>query len=519
MKKNILFNKEKFFVIFLFLFSLLINQYYANFGVSPHDSFSHFDSGYRILLGDHPFKDYWIISGPLVDYIQALFFFIFGVNWVVYVLHASFFNAFLTLATFFFLRSFEVKLFESFIFSLFFSVLAYPSSGTPFVDHHSAFFLLLGIYSLLLAIKNDNFIYWTLLPIFFIFAFLSKQVPTVYVGVSVFFVLIFYSITQNKYKWILISFLSALILLIFLVIFGYSFGIEASNFFEQYISYPQTIGERRFQNYNVTFNGLILHFKFIYLALALLSYNFFKRNFSLNNFYKKKDFIYFLTIILFTFSLILHQILTKNQTFIFFLIPIIFALSYVRVNFKKSLSLLLIFSCFLITTKYHLRFNEERKFHDLKQVNFNLSLKANVIDVKLNGLKWITPENFKNNPAEEMNLLKETKNYLLSDKKNFMLLTNYSFFSSILEKKTYSTTRWHTGDGTDYPRDKNHYFDSYKNLFIKSINKNNIENIYIIHPVNTSEVYRYINESCFFKKEINKLLTVLKTKKECNELK
>ena len=76
MKKNIfVINiKEKILILLLILFSLLINQYYGNKGVFPIDSFSHFDTGFRILLGEYPFKDYWVISGPFVDYLQSIFF-------------------------------------------------------------------------------------------------------------------------------------------------------------------------------------------------------------------------------------------------------------------------------------------------------------------------------------------------------------------------------------------------------------------------------------------------------------
>ena len=110
MKNNILFNKKNFFITFLFIFSLLINQYYGNRGIFPVDSFSHFDTGFRILLGEHPFRDYWVISGPLVDYFQAIFFYFFGVNWQSYILHASLINAVLTLATFFVLRKYKIIL-------------------------------------------------------------------------------------------------------------------------------------------------------------------------------------------------------------------------------------------------------------------------------------------------------------------------------------------------------------------------------------------------------------------------
>ena len=175
MKNSILFNKENLFILFLFFFSLLINQYYGNKGIFPADSFAHFDTGSRILLGEHPFKNFWIVSGPFIDYVQAIFFYFFGVNWQSYVFHASLINGILSVATFLVLRNFQLNIYYSFFYSLAFSILAYPSSGTPFVDHHSAFFSLLGIYSLILGIKNEKKLHWILIPIFF--GFFSSNNP------------------------------------------------------------------------------------------------------------------------------------------------------------------------------------------------------------------------------------------------------------------------------------------------------------------------------------------------------
>ena len=106
---------EKILIAFLILFSLLVNQYYGNKGIFPVDSLSHFDTGFRILLGEYPFKNYWIVSGPFVDYIQAVFFYIFGVNWQSYVFHASFVNAILSVATFLFFRKFNLNIYVNFI--------------------------------------------------------------------------------------------------------------------------------------------------------------------------------------------------------------------------------------------------------------------------------------------------------------------------------------------------------------------------------------------------------------------
>ena len=98
--------REKIVIFFLLLFSIIINQYYGNKGIFPLDSFSHFDRGFGILLGEHPFKDYWVISGPIIDYFQSVFFYIFGINWQSYIFHASLVNALITFITYILLRNF-----------------------------------------------------------------------------------------------------------------------------------------------------------------------------------------------------------------------------------------------------------------------------------------------------------------------------------------------------------------------------------------------------------------------------
>ena len=90
------------YIFFLILISFGTNQYYAYIGVLPVDSFSTFNAGYDILNGAVPFKDYWILKGIIIDFIQAGFFKIFGVSWFSYSIHASIFNSIFALATFYF---------------------------------------------------------------------------------------------------------------------------------------------------------------------------------------------------------------------------------------------------------------------------------------------------------------------------------------------------------------------------------------------------------------------------------
>ena len=84
------------------LFAIIINQFYGNRGIFPHDSTGHFDTGFRILLGDNPVEDYWIVSGFFLDYLQAGLFKLFGVNWQIYVLHASLLNSIFVLTFYFY---------------------------------------------------------------------------------------------------------------------------------------------------------------------------------------------------------------------------------------------------------------------------------------------------------------------------------------------------------------------------------------------------------------------------------
>ena len=142
MKSAKIFFLNNFYAIILFIFAVLICQYTGNRGIFPIDSFGHFDSGFRVLNGEHPFKDFWAISGPFIDYIQSLIFFLFGINWQVYLLSSSLLNGLVSILTYYLLIRFGLDKKLSFFYSICFAILAYPSSGTPFVDHHSTFYQL-----------------------------------------------------------------------------------------------------------------------------------------------------------------------------------------------------------------------------------------------------------------------------------------------------------------------------------------------------------------------------------------
>ena len=188
----------------LYLISLIISSYvftfYSGFrGVSPLDSFLIFDAGFKILNDFHPFKDYWSITGPFLDYIQALIFYIFNVNWFSYVLHAFILNTILTFATFYFFNTIGLKKNFSFIYSLSISILAYPSVGTPFMDHHANILSLISAMVFILALQKKNNSYWFILPTLLVLSFFSKQIQSVFFALF-FITILFFLLYFQKLK-------------------------------------------------------------------------------------------------------------------------------------------------------------------------------------------------------------------------------------------------------------------------------------------------------------------------------
>ena len=157
--------------IVLIFFSFFINYHYSSLGVLPQDTFAYYDTAYRILHGAAPFKDYWTVSGPFIDYLQAAFFFIFGVSWKSYILHGSIINSLTAVSFLYLLKNLDLSRINSLFYALSFSVLANPSMGVPFPDHYSTFFSLIGVFFFLLAIKKKIIFFGFLSQYFFFVLF------------------------------------------------------------------------------------------------------------------------------------------------------------------------------------------------------------------------------------------------------------------------------------------------------------------------------------------------------------
>jgi len=505
-KKSILY----FYYIFLVIFSFSINYWTASRGVFPIDTFLHFDAGLRILNNELPIRDYWIVHGLFVDYIQSLFFKIFGVNWKSYVIHSSLFNLILTIFSFKIFKDFNIGNFKAFLLAISFSILAYPVSGTPFLDLHSAFLSIIAVYFLILAIKNNCNIYILFSVITFGFAFLSKQVPAGYTIIGIGIYLVFYSYRSKSLLPIAYSLYGVITFFILFFLFLYSTGINFQDFFFQLITFPSDVGKNRYADYSLNLNNVFLNFKFIYFFLIFI-FIFVIKDIIRKKKINEEKLNYFLIITIYTISLMHHQIFTKNQIFIFFIIPILCAFSmYLTKNmeFKKKnfFKIALVIVCIFSTWKYHERFNIDRKFHELTNTNLKNALQIEFKKDFFEGLNWISPS-FQN-PEEELKIIREFYFQLKADKSRKILLTNYLFFSSLLNEKLYSPSR--TYDKISYPQTGNKYFDKYKLHFKNNIKRNKIKNIYIFFTETKIDekflkrlALDYLPDDCYNVKHIN----------------
>ena len=171
LNKNLIKKKELVFIIFLFIFSFFINHYFGFQGFNFVDSFQHISGGLKVLNGEIPFKDYWIVSGFFIDYLQSIIFYILGISWQTYLLNSSLLNGSVSLLVYFLFINLGLNFKVSFFYAICFSILAYPSSGTPFVDHHSTLLSLISIIMLIKAIQTNKLQLWFLVPVFMFFAF------------------------------------------------------------------------------------------------------------------------------------------------------------------------------------------------------------------------------------------------------------------------------------------------------------------------------------------------------------
>lgn len=493
-------------ILILIFFSFFINWYSANIGVLPIDTFGFFDTGYGILKGQLPIRDYWSYTGLTVDYFQSLFFLVFGNTWNSYIIHSSTLNVISVLIFYFFLTHIKLPKFFSLIYSLSFAVLLYPVSGTPFAYLHAYILSLLGLMLFFIFFNSRNYRLLTLIPLIYFLAFFSMQTPTIYVGFVLLVFIIYLILSKKKFNLIKFFLLGTLISIVFLVGYLFLTNTATKDFVNQYFLFPISIADGRVASDSdayvklqdqLNFKRLIGDFKFIHIFLIPLIILIFKK------YNKKKNELFYITIV-FVFSTILliyNQLLQANQIYIFSLVPILCALLNANIETKKNknfaISWLLIFVVIGISLKYHLRYNVDRKFIDIEKVDKKLGFQSKELHKNFKGLKWIT---HLENSEEDKVFLQKVFQILKKENERSYLVTHYQFFSTILDKKFYILNRWYIWDNNSHPTENHKYFSYYKDFATRNFEKNKIKNIYLIsekREFNFNKIKNYFENKCF----------------------
>ena len=211
------------------------------------------------------------------------FFKLFGINWNSYIIHSSIINVVISLFTYYFFLELKIPPLVSFIYTLCFATLAYTVSGTPFVDHHATFFLLIGTYLIIYALnKKDKIILWPIIVFIFSLSFLSKQVPVVYAIILQGSVILFLILKERLFKILITIFISVIAITLIFFLFLFFLGIEIQLFYTQYIDYPRTIGTDRFLTLNKSFESIFNQYKYIIFPIIFTIFlKFKKRSFDL----------------------------------------------------------------------------------------------------------------------------------------------------------------------------------------------------------------------------------------------
>ena len=511
------------YIIILLFFSFFFNQIFGNLGLNPIDSFFSFNTGYDILNGHFPFKDYWTITGPFIGFVQAFFYKLFGVSWSVYVLHASVINCILTLFIFFTLRKFDLNLHYSFLYSFLISILAYPSIGTPYVDHHAAYLSLIALLCFILAIKTNLKIYWFILPIVLGISFLTKQTPTGYAFIIIVALSSIYFIFNYNFKKFLFGCLGCFVILSIFFITLLITKITFQSFFEQYILFPLSLGGSRMEFlFPLEFSRVIMRFKLIHLSSIILIIIILKNIIDSYKYLISKEFLILISLITFYISLIIHQLMTINGLFIYFVIPLLAAFSHIYYlkYFKKKkyiLYFLLILSAGS-TMHYTNKYILSRDFSDLSKVNISSAIDAKILHNKLSGLKWITYL-YSENPNKEILYLKEAIEIIDKNKKNKAIITDYQFISVILSTYDNSPSQvwfpYHVNPNKD-----SKYYKIHKEYFLSKMKENKVEVVYVVKPLwGGNDIFQInLNKNCY---EINKITEILDVYilKNCEDLK
>ncbi|MBI4318633.1 MAG: glycosyltransferase family 39 protein [Chloroflexi bacterium] len=239
----------------ILLAAILAFAYYAVFragerGFFPLDQSIVFDGSYRVLSGQAPYRDFLIPIGPIVFWLQAIFFKIFGISYFSYILGAAVVNVLATACSIGLLRLlFPALRFVSYVAGILTAVWFYPPFGTPWPDQTAFFFSFFALVLLLLgsrhpggrSIASELLVFCS--GSFAGISFLSKQNVGTYLLPLFFALLLAANVPDIKrvvLRWaVFVAGLATAIAVFVVLLLSYA---DAKVFFQYFVSMPSALG-------------------------------------------------------------------------------------------------------------------------------------------------------------------------------------------------------------------------------------------------------------------------------------
>ena len=114
---------------------------------------------------------------------------------------------------------------------------------------------------------------------------------------------------------------------------------------------------------------------------------------------------------------------------------------------------------------------------ELNNVDFKIGIDGGNLDPKFKGLNWISPY-YPKNPSKEIDLLKDTKEKIINEKYNKIIITDYQILPYLTKSKIPTPNKWF--DNLSVPKKNNKYFIEYKEFFVQKLKKEKIKVIFIV---------------------------------------
>jgi hypothetical protein len=231
----------------LFVTGVAVNLYFARAGYMPLDQSIVFDGAWRLMGGQVPFRDFAAPNAFVPSIMQVPFFRVWGPTWFAYCLHASVVNGLFAIGAYAALRMCEATRVEATLFAALSTLYFYPPNGTPFMDQHAFFFSVLmmvaAIAGTVASTRAGEFVAWALVPVLFTLAYLSKQVPTAFAGVSVAVWVVLHPARMGH--WIAAAACGSAVVAAVLLVVVLGAHVDSRTAFTYLVTMPMSVGAER----------------------------------------------------------------------------------------------------------------------------------------------------------------------------------------------------------------------------------------------------------------------------------